>query len=139
MALMTQADIIADFPQYNAKLYPIIEGYRPEAEEVLRGWIGDAKYDDIAADTAHQYRARAVRAETLLTVMVALPDLNRRLTNEGGHVRQLGTDPLGNTNSLMGKTELDAYAANLYNRARSLVRRIIRPSIINNRDDTFLR
>lgn len=107
-----------------------------EAEALLREWIGDAMYDTIRLDTSHARYTNTQKAESLLAEMIALPDLNRRVTEAGGHVRNLGLDQMGNSNTLMGHSELTAYASGLRHRARLLVQNILLASF-NTRRPVF--
>lgn len=138
MGLATVADIetINDL-EYVVALKVSLRLY--DAEQHIRRWIGDQKYEDmVTAGSAADYKTaeadrtyadteytNARRAEAMLAYSMALPRLNMRLTNMGGLVRNLGTDPLGNTNMLMSKRELDSYAREIYQQARSLCREMI--------------
>lgn len=94
-----------------------------DAEYLLRKWIGDAKYDEIAADTSHDYYNRAQRAESFLALAIGLPLLNMDMRENGGLVKTTGFAE--SQNSLMGKSELDSYAIYLFARAKQLVRKIV--------------
>lgn len=139
MSLANASTVNSVFPQYSLDVVQRIAGYLLEAETLLREWIGDTKYDEIAANTSHAYYTKAQRAETLLAGMIALPDLNRRLTEQGGHVRNLGLDQMGNINTIMGKSELDAYCINLRSRARSLVRGLLLATTRTDRPEYLVR
>lgn len=108
--------------------YPIvekIENYLDEAENLLRKWIGKAKYVEVSADASHDYYSKVKKAEALLAYALALPTLNLRPTERGGHVKNLGLDQMGNSNFLMGKRELDSYGRDIRARARGLVRELL--------------
>lgn len=113
--------------------------YIPEARQTLRRWIGTGMYDAIEANTSHEYYADAVRAEVLLVLAISKPDLNLRLTEQGGHVKNLGLDTLGNTNILMGANELMAYSTNAYHRARLAVADLLLPTVRRVRPSTYNR
>lgn len=130
---LTTLQVLCEHTGHDFTIAEKIFPYQVEAEEVLRDWIGDPMYERLEANTAHPFFQRAQKAESLLCEMIALPALNRRLTEQGGHVRNLGLDQLGNANLLMGKNELDAYCVNLRHRARLLVRRFILESKDNER------
>jgi hypothetical protein len=132
MSLVTQ-DSLSSVAQLSTNLNARAFGYREESEEILRHWIGDGKYEEIEANTAHEFYDLVKRAETLMCVAIALPDMNRRLTEAGGHVTSIGTDQMGNANMLMSKGQVDAYCVNLRARARRLVRKLILPEVINRR------
>lgn len=106
--------------------YPIADkvvGYVDEAEDMLRDWIGDTKYDEIEADTSHTYYTKLQKAESLLAFGNALPVLNMEIREHGGLVKSTGFAE--SMNSLMGKRELDAYGRNLFARAKRLVRKLL--------------
>ena len=109
------------------------------AEQTIRQWIGDAKYEDMASAgsaaaylTAESNRTYAdteytntVQAEAMLAFAYALPRLNMRITSQGGLVRNLGLDSMGNANLLMSKRELDSYTREITTQARALMREMI--------------
>lgn len=110
-----------------------------EAEQTIRQWVGDEKYEDmLTAGSAAAYKTsesnreysdieytNSVRAEAMLAFAYALPRMNMRITEKGGLVKMIGLDPMGNANMLMGKRELDAYARDIVSKARMLMRELI--------------
>lgn len=105
--------------------------FADEAEEMVRKWIGDSKYDEIAADTSHSFYSKAQKAESLLAYGLALPLLNMRVSEKGGLVKNTGFSE--SVNDIMSKRELDSYCRNLFARARNLLRKLLLASKIDTR------
>ena len=101
------------------------------AENLLRKWIGDTKYNEILADTTHDYYDELKLAESLLCFAIALPRLNMYIREKGGLVKSTGYKETMNT--LMGRRELIAYQRGVYNEAKHLIRDLILPTYYQRR------
>lgn len=129
------------------------EKYLNHAEQTMRGWIGDEKYEDmVASGSADAYKtfesnreyadtefSNTVEAESLLAFAYALPRLNMRITPKGGLVKATGFSE--SRNSLMGKRELDSYVREIMSQAKLLVREIMVDGVMSSDDrqaETFV-
>ena len=102
-----------------------------QAENMLRKWIGDTKYDEILVDTTHTYYDELKLAESLLCFAIALPRLNMYIREKGGLVKATGFNET--RNQIMGKRELNAYQREIYHEARQQIRELILPSYYEDR------
>ncbi len=134
MALTDQIKVL-EHNGLSADLALKVFQYQDEAENLLRQWIGDSKYEEVEANTSHAYYTKVQKAESLLCYAYALPVLNMRVTEKGGVVKMIGLDQMGNANMLMGKRELDSYVRNLIARSRKLVRKLILASTNTDRPE----
>lgn len=152
MALAKLQDI-ADNNDLTYEVASKVEKYLNRAEQQMRRWIGDEKYEDmLAVETAAAYKtaesnreyadteyANVVEAESLVAFALALPRLNMRLQEKGGLVKSTGFAE--SMNSLMGKRELDSYVRDINAQAKLLVQEIIYHGIItsdNRAGSTFV-
>ena len=114
-----------------------VENFADEAEDMVRKWIGDTKYNEVAASESHTYYSKVQKAESLLSYGLALPVLNMKLTEEGGLIKSTGFAE--SSNSIMGKWEMDSYSRNLFARARQLLRKLLLASTYVDRPEHLLR
>lgn len=118
MALTNEEKVIEDcnFPQ---DIQDKLTVHLKKAELRLRELIGDAKYDELNANSGSQ-RDQAAQAESYLTAYYALPFLNLRVTKKGGFVMATGFEQ--SRNELMSKRELDGYRAGFFRQAMLLIK-----------------
>lgn len=107
----------------NLELAEDVFAFADEAEDMVRKWIGDSKYEEIEASTSHTYYSKVQKAESLLAFGIALPSMGMSIREKGGLVKSTGFAE--STNMLMGKYEVDSYSRNLFARARQQLRKLL--------------
>ena len=134
---LTDLNKITTHTGLDYKVAQKVEQYADEAEVMVRKWIGETKYNEVAADTAHTYYTKVQKAESLLAWAIALPVLNMHIREKGGLVKSTGFAE--SSNQIMGKWELDGYSRNLFARARQLLRKLLLASTYTERPEEYLR